>query len=112
MMSEYYFNLFVKLNIDIYNINPLHYISLPGVSFDCFLKVSEVELETIQDKQKLKDFISAKRSGICGVMGNRYIKSQNQRRNQSQSQSESQSQSHSQNQNHSQNLCTNAKAAI
>ena len=54
----------------------MHYISLPGFSFDCFLKLSEVELETILDEQMLKDFISAIRGGICGVMGNRYIKSQ------------------------------------
>ena len=30
---EHCFNLFVKLNIDIYKFNPLHYISLPGFSF-------------------------------------------------------------------------------
>ena len=69
---EHYINLFVKLNIDIYELNPLHYISLPDLSFGCFLKLSEVELETIQDEQMLKDFISAMRGGICGVMGNRY----------------------------------------
>ena len=76
IILEHCFNLFVKLNIDICILNPLHYISLPGFSFDCFLKLNEVELETIQDEQMLKDFISAMRGGICGVMGNRYIKSQ------------------------------------
>ena len=43
------FNLFVKLNMNTYKLNPLHYISLPGYSFDCFLKLSKVELDTIQD---------------------------------------------------------------
>ena len=61
-----------------YKLNPLHYISLPGNSFDCFLKLSNVELDTIQDEQILKDFISAMRGGICGVMGDRYISSQSQ----------------------------------
>ena len=56
-------------------LNPLHYISLPGYSFDCFLKLSNVELGTIQDEQILKDFISALRGGICVVMGDRYIRS-------------------------------------
>ena len=56
----------------------MHYISLPGFSFDCFLKLSEVELETIQDEQLLKDFMSARRGGICGAMVNRYIKIQSQ----------------------------------
>ena len=72
------FNLFVKLNMNTYKLNPLHYISLPSYSFDCFLKLSKVELDTIQDEQILKDFISAMRGGICGVMGNRYSKSQSQ----------------------------------
>ena len=73
------FNLFVKLNKNTYKLKPLHYISLPGYSFDCFLKLSNVELDTIQDEQILKDFISAMRGGICGVMGDRYIRSQSQR---------------------------------
>ena len=72
------FNLFVKLNMNTYKLNPLHYISLPSYSFDCFLKLSKVELDTIQDEQILKDFISAMRGGICGVMGNKFIKSQSQ----------------------------------
>ena len=62
------FNLFVHLNMNTYKLNPLHYISLPGYSFDCFLKLSNVELDTIQYEQILKDFISAMRGGICGVM--------------------------------------------
>ena len=72
------FNLFVKLNMKTYKLNPLHYIRLPSYSFDCFLKLSKVELDTIQDEQILKDFISAMRGGICGVMGDRYIRSQNE----------------------------------
>ena len=62
------FNLFVKLNMNTNKLNPLHYISLPGYSFDCFLKLSNVELDTIQEEQILNDFISAMRGGICGVM--------------------------------------------
>ena len=72
------FNLFVKLNMNTDKLNPLHYISLPSYSFDCFLKLSKVELDTIQDEQILKDFISAMRGGICGVMADRYIRSQSQ----------------------------------
>ena len=76
------FNLFVKLKMNTYKLNPLHYISLPSYSFDCFLKLSKVELDTIQDQQILQDFISAMRDGICGVMGNRYIKSQSKSQSQ------------------------------
>ena len=88
---EHCFNLFIKLNIEIFKLNPLHCISLPGFSFDCFLKLSEVELETIQDEQMLKDFNSAMRGGICGVLGNRYFKSQSHSQNQSRSHSQNQS---------------------
>ena len=52
-------------------LNPLHYFSLPGYNVDCFLKLSKVELETVQGEQMLKDFLSAIRGGISGVMGNR-----------------------------------------
>ena len=48
---EHCFNLFVKLNVDIFKLNPLHYFSLPGFNFDCFLKLRGVELETIQDEK-------------------------------------------------------------
>ena len=65
------FNLFVKLNMNTYKLNLLHYISLPGYSFDCFPKLSNVELDTMQDEQILKDFISAMRGGICGLMSDR-----------------------------------------
>ena len=74
-MLGHCFNLFVKLNMNTYKHNPLHYISLPSYNFDCFLKLSKVELDTIKYAQILKDFISAMRGGIGGVMGNRYIKS-------------------------------------
>ena len=89
---EHCLNLFVKLNIDINKLIPLHYISLLGFSFDFLLKLSEVEIEKIQNEQLLKNFISAMRGGKCGVMGNRYIKSQSQNQNRSQSQNQSQSQ--------------------
>ena len=65
-----------------YKLNPLHYFSLPGYSFDCFLKLSKVELDTIQDEQLLKDFLSAMKSGMCGVIGDRYIRSQSQSQSQ------------------------------
>ena len=63
----------VKLSMKEYELNPLHYVSLPGYSFDCWLMSSGVTLDTIQDKQILDDFVGAKRGGICGIMGDRYI---------------------------------------
>ena len=54
----------------------LHYVSLPGYSFDCWLMSRGVTLDTLQDKQMLEDFVGAKRGGICGIMGDRYINNQ------------------------------------
>ena len=70
---EHCFYSFVKFNINTYKLNHLHNISLPGYSFDFFLKLSKVEFDTIQGEQMLKDFIRALRGGICGVMGYRYV---------------------------------------
>ena len=78
-ISEYCFISFVKLNMNTYKLNLLHNFSLPGYSFDCFPKLSNIELDTIQDEQMPKDFNSAIRGGICGVMGNRNVNNDNSR---------------------------------
>ena len=68
-------NEYVKLSMKGFGLNPLHYVSHPGCSFDCWLMSSGVILDTLQDKQMLDDFIEAKRGGICGIMGDRCINS-------------------------------------
>ena len=70
---DYCMNEYVKLSMKEFKLNPLHYVSLPGYSFDCWLMSSVVTLDTLQDKQMLDDFVGAKRGGICGIMGDRYI---------------------------------------
>ena len=37
---------------------------------------SGVTLDTLRDKQMLDDFVGAKRGGICGIMGDRYVNRQ------------------------------------
>ena len=59
--------------------NPLHYVSLPGSSFDCWLISSGVTLDTLQNKQMLDDFVEAKRGGICAIMGDRLVNNQRSR---------------------------------
>ena len=56
-----------------FKLNPLHYVSLPGYSFDCWLMSSGVTSDTLQDKQMLDDFVGAERGGICGIMGDSYV---------------------------------------
>ena len=70
---DYCMNEYVKLSMKEFKLNPLHYVSLPGCNFDCWLMSSGVTLDTKQDKQMLDDFFGAKRGGICGIMGDRYI---------------------------------------
>ena len=45
-------------------------MSPTGYSFDCSLRTSGVALDTIQDKQMLKDFLDAKRGGTCSYSHN------------------------------------------
>ena len=73
---DYCMNEYVKLSRNESGLSPLHYVSLPGYSFDCWLKSSGVTLNTLQDKQMLDDFVEAKRGGICGILGDRYINRQ------------------------------------
>ena len=70
---DYCMNEYVKLSMKEFKLKPLHYVSLPGYSFDCWLMSSCVTLDTLQDKQLLDDFVGAKRGGICGIMGDRYV---------------------------------------
>ena len=65
-------NEYVKLSMKEFSLNPLHYVSQPGYSFDCWLMSSGVTLDNLQDKQMLDDFVETKRCGICGIMGDRY----------------------------------------
>ena len=62
---DYCMNENVKLSTKEFKLNPLHYVSLPVYSFDCWLTSSGVILDTLQDKQMLDDFVGAKRGGIC-----------------------------------------------
>ena len=58
---DYCMNEYVKLSMKEFGLNPLHYVSLPGYSFDCWLMSSGVSLDTLQDKQMLDDFVEAER---------------------------------------------------
>ena len=42
---DYCMNEYVKLSIKEYKLNPLHYVSLPGYSFDCWLMSNGVTLD-------------------------------------------------------------------
>ena len=70
---DYCMNEYVKLSMKEFGLNPLLYSSLPDYSFGCWLMSSGVTLDTLQDKQMLDDFFEAKRSGLCGIIGDRMV---------------------------------------
>ena len=70
---DYCMNKYGELSLKELSLNPLHYVSLPGYSFDCCLMSSGFTSDTLQDKQMLDDFVETKSGGICGIMGDRYI---------------------------------------
>ena len=44
------FEKFVKVSAEEYKINPLYCISLPGYTYQCALKYTNIKLQTLQDK--------------------------------------------------------------
>ena len=69
------FEKFIKISIEEYGINPLYCVSLPGYTWQCGLKYTEINLQTLQDKDMILLLENNIRGGISSVMGDRYIKS-------------------------------------
>ena len=66
---------FVKLSFEEYGINPLYCVSLPGYTYQCALKHTDIKLQTLQDKDLILLIENNIRGGISSVMGDRYVKS-------------------------------------
>ena len=69
------FEKFIKISVNQYDINPLYYVSLPGYTWQCGLKYTGIKLQTLQDKDMILLLENNIRGGISSVMGDRYIKS-------------------------------------
>ena len=66
---------FVKVSTEEYGINPLYCVSLPGYTYQCALKCTDIKLQTLQDKDLILLLKNIIRGGISSVMGDRYVKS-------------------------------------
>ena len=66
---------FVKVSFEEYGINPLYCVSLPGYTYQCALKNTDIKLQTLQDKDLILLIENNIRGGISSVMGDRYVKS-------------------------------------
>ena len=69
------FEKFVKVSTKEYGINPLYCVSLPGYTYQCALKYTDIKLQTLQDKDLILLIENNIRGGISSVMGDRYVKS-------------------------------------
>lgn len=59
-----------------YGLDPLHYYSLPGLSWDALLKMTKVEVKNITDNDIYDMFEAGKRGGVSFI-GHRYAKANN-----------------------------------
>ena len=69
------FENFVKVSTEEYKINPLYCVSLPGYTYQCALKYTNIKLQTLQDKDLILLLEKNIRGGISSVMGDRFVKS-------------------------------------
>ena len=69
------FEKFIKVSINEFKINPLYCVSLPGYTWQCGLKYAGINLQTLQDKDMILLLENNISGGISSVMGDRYIKS-------------------------------------
>ena len=69
------FEKFIKISVEEYGINPLYCVSLPGYTWQCGMKYTDISLQTLQDKDMISLLENNIRGGISSVMGDRYVKS-------------------------------------
>ena len=67
------FEKFIKISVNEYDIIPLYCVSLPGYTWHCGLKYTGINLQRLQDKDKILLLKNNIRGGISSVMGDRYI---------------------------------------
>ena len=75
LLSACVFEKFIKVSINEFQIKPLYCVSLPGYTWQCGLKYTGINLQTLQDKGMILLLENNIRGGISSVMGDRYIKS-------------------------------------
>ena len=69
------FGKVIKVSNNEFGINPLCFVSLPGFTWQCGLKFRGTDLQTLKDKDLLLTLENKIRGGISSVMGDRYVKS-------------------------------------
>ena len=70
------FEKFIFTNLKYYGLDPCHYFSSSGLSWDAMLKITRVELEKINDPDKYIFFEQGMRGGVSYI-NKRYSKANN-----------------------------------
>ena len=69
------FEKFVKASTEEFEINPSYFVILPGYTYQCALKYTDIKLQTLQDKDLILLIENNIRGVISAAMGDRYVKS-------------------------------------
>ena len=69
------FEKFTKVSVNEFGINPLNCVSLPGYTWQCDVKYTGTNLQTLQDKDMILLSKNNIRGGISSFMEDRYINS-------------------------------------
>jgi hypothetical protein len=70
------FEAFRKTSMKYYELDPAHYYSSPGLSWDAMLKFTEIKLELLTDPDMLYFFMEGIRGGLSFI-SKRYVESNN-----------------------------------
>ena len=63
--------------ITLFPLDPCHFVSSPGLSYDLCLYKTKIQLDLLIDQSIYEMFESGIRGGISSVMGKRYVKANN-----------------------------------
>ena len=74
------FEKFIKISFNEFDINPLYCVSVPGYTWQCGLNYTGINLQTLQDRDMILVLENIIRGGISSVLGDRYIKSDDNKR--------------------------------
>ena len=69
------FEKFVKVSVNEFDINPLYCVSLIGFTMQCGIKYTGINFQSLQDKYMISLLEKIIRGGMCSVMGDKYVKS-------------------------------------
>ena len=71
MLLACVFEKFIKESVNEYGINPLYCVSLPGYTWQCRLKYTGINLQTLQNKDMILLTENNIRGGKSSAMGDR-----------------------------------------